>query len=85
MRQLAEIEPAVAVTKQLDRDRVDARVAGTLPRGQRRQLAVEAAGQVLPDRDDLRRDQVEVVEEPLGRRCDKFAVARVLGQRLVGA
>jgi ATP-dependent Lhr-like helicase len=34
--------------------------------------------------DDLRRDQVEVVEEPLGGRRDVVAVPHVLGERLVG-
>ena len=53
-------------------------------RGERRQLAVIAARQVLADFDQLRRDQVEVVEEPLGGRRDEVAFAHVLGERLVG-
>ena len=68
LRQLLPVEPAVAVAQQLDRDRVDARVAGLLARRQRRQLAVVAPRQVLADVDDLRRDQVEVVEEPFSLR-----------------
>ena len=46
--------------------------------------AVVAARQVLADLDDLRRDQVEVVEEPLGGRRDEGAFADVLGQRAIG-
>jgi hypothetical protein len=50
-----------------------------------RQLAVVAARQVAPDLDNLRRDQVEVVEEPLGRRRDERAVADVVDEGPVGA
>ena len=53
LRQLRHVEPAVAVTQQLDGNRVDARIAGLLARGQRRQLLVELPGQVLADPDDL--------------------------------
>jgi hypothetical protein len=53
-RQLWQVEPAVAVTQQLDGDRIDARITGALPSRQRRQLAVVAARQVAADFDDLR-------------------------------
>jgi hypothetical protein len=53
-------------------------------RHQRGQLAVVAPRQVLANLDDFRGDQVEVVEEPFGRRRDERAVADVLGQGAVG-
>ena len=63
------VEAAVAVADELDRHRVDARVAGQLAQGELGQLAVVAAGQVLADVADLGGDQVEVVEDPFrGRR-----------------
>ena len=82
--QLVAVEAAVAVADQLDRQGVDARVAGVLARRELRQLAVVAARQVLADVADLRRDQVEVVEQPLRRRRDELAPVHVVGQRAVG-
>jgi hypothetical protein len=40
---------------------------------------------VLAHGDDFRRDQVEVIEEPLGSGGDKNAIAGVFGQRAIGA
>ena len=82
-RELRQIEPAVGVAEQRDRHRVDARLARLLARGQRRQLAVIAPRQVLADFDELRGDQVKVVEEPLGGRRDEGAFADVLGERAI--
>ena len=68
-RELLAIEPAVAVADQLDRHRVDARVAGVLARRERRQLRGSSVPrQMLADVADLGGDQVEVVEQPFGRR-----------------
>ena len=39
---------------------------------------------MLADLDDLRRDQVEVVEEPLGGGRDERAMAHIFGERAVG-
>ena len=77
VRELRQVEPAVAVAQQLDGDRIDARLAGVIAGDQRRQLAVVAPRQVLADLDNLRRDQVEVVEEPLGGGRDEGAVSHV--------
>jgi hypothetical protein len=55
-----------------------------IARDQRRQLTVIPPRQVLADLDDLRRDQVKVVEEPFGGRRDERAVTDVLGQRAIG-
>ena len=63
-RELLTVDPAVAVAHQLDGHRVDPRVARLLARCERGQLPVVGAGQMLVDVPDLRRDQVEVVEQP---------------------
>jgi hypothetical protein len=47
-------------------------------------LPVELPGQVLADLNDLGREQVIVVEEPLAGRRDERAVVDVFGQGLVG-
>ena len=82
-RELRQVEPAVGMAEQRDRHRVDARLARLLARGERRQLAVIAPRQVLANFDELRRDQVKVVEEPLGRRRDEGAFAHILGERAI--
>ena len=78
--ELGAIEAAVAVPDQLHGERVDARVAGLLPRGELGQLAVVAAREVLADVPDLGGDEVEVVEEPLRRRRDELAAVHVVGE-----
>jgi hypothetical protein len=82
--QLRTVEPAVAVADELDRQRVDARGARQLAGGQPGQLAVVAARQVLADAADLRGDEVEVVEDPLGGGGDGLAATDVARQRPVG-
>ena len=67
--ELRQIEPAVGVAEQCDRHRVDARFARFFPGRKRGQLAIVAARQVFADFDQLRRNQVKVVEEPLGGRA----------------
>jgi hypothetical protein len=71
------------VAEQRNRHRVNARLARLFARGERRQLPEVALRQVLADFDELRRDQVKVVEEPLGRRRDERAFADVLGERAI--
>jgi hypothetical protein len=56
-----------------------------LTRGQCGQFQVIPPRQVLVDLDDLRRDQMEVVEKPFRRRCDERTLVDVLGERFVGA
>ena len=82
--QLLAIETAVAVPDQFDRNRVDARLAAVLARGQRRQRARIGARQVPADVGDLGGDQMKVVEEPVGRRHDELAGANIVGERPVG-
>jgi hypothetical protein len=62
---------------------VDAGLTGVLTSRQRWQFAEVAARQVLADIDELGRDQVEIVEEPLGRRRDEGAFADILGELAV--
>ena len=51
-------------------------IARERPVGELRQLAVEAGRQVLADLADLLFDDVVVVEQPLGGRRDRPALAR---------
>jgi hypothetical protein len=81
--ELLTVDPAVAVAHQFDGHRVDAGVARLLARGERRQLAVVGAGQMLVDIPDLRRHQVEVVEQPFGRGGDELAGPEIVRQRAV--
>ena len=74
------VDPAVAVPHQLDRHRVDSGQADVLPRRQRRQLPVVRPGQVAADLDNLRRDQMKVVEKPLGGAGDVPARAQIRRQ-----
>ena len=83
VRELRQVEPAVAVAQQLHGHGVGARLAGVIARDERRQLPVVAQRQVLADLDDFRRDQMEVVEEPLGGRRDERTMAHVFGQDAV--
>ncbi len=84
LRELLGVEPAVAVTDQLDGDGVDTGLARVLPHGERRQLAVIRGREVPADLDDLRRDQVKVVEQPLGAGGDELPRVEILGQHAVG-
>ena len=79
-RELRQVEPAVGVAEQGDRHRVDARFAGFFACRERGQLAVVASRQVFADFDQLRRNQVEVVEEPLGGGRDEGAFADIFGE-----
>ena len=83
-RELLTVDPAVAVTHQLDGHGVDPRVARLLARGERRQLPVVGAGQMLVDVPDLRRHQVEVVEQPFRRGGDELPGPDIVRQRPVG-
>ena len=82
-RELLAVDPAVTVADQLHGHGVDARIAGVLARGERRQLPVVGAGQVLADVPDFGRHEVEVVEQPLGGGRDRLSRADVVGQRAI--
>ncbi len=77
------LEPAVAVTQQLHRHRVDAGVTGILPLGKRRQFAVVTAGQVLADGADFRLYDVKMIEQPFSRRRDELTLVDVVRERFV--
>jgi hypothetical protein len=81
--ELGAIEPAVAVADELNRERVDAGAPRLLAHGELGQLAVVAAGEVLANVPDLGGDEVEVVEEPLGRGRHELAPVHVAGERAV--
>jgi len=51
--------------------------------GQRRQRARVGARQVAPDVGDFSRNEVEVVEEPIGGEHDVAAVAHIVGERAI--
>jgi hypothetical protein len=51
--------------------------------GKRRELAIVAVRQVLPDGADLGLYDVEVIEQPLRRRRDELASVDVVGKRVV--
>ena len=64
------VEPARAAPDQLEGQRVDARQPGELVRRDRRKAPKERGWQVVVDVAGGRRDDVKVVEQPLGRWCD---------------
>ncbi len=68
---------------QLDGHRVDARVSRMLARGECRQLAVVRARQMLTDVADLRRHQMEVVEQPFRRGRDELSGPDIVRQGAV--
>ena len=84
-RELLAVEAAVAVADQLDRHRVDARVAGVLARGERRQLAVvgaaAGAGGCRGSRTSPDGSCRAAIPPPAVTSCP---VAHVVGQRAVG-
>ena len=83
-REPLRVEPPVAVPDQLQRHRVDARLARELARGELGELLVVAGREVVAHGARLRLDEVEVVEEPLGRGVDGVTPADVVGQDAVG-
>src|SRR5262245_64360421 len=58
-------------------------MARVLALGKRRELAVVAVRQVLPDGADLGLYNVEVIEQPLRGRRDELAPVDVVGKRVV--
>ena len=70
---------------QLERHRVDARQAGELVGGDPRQPPEERRRQIVMDVAQRGDDDVEVVEQPLGRGRRGFAALGVVGQRRVDA
>jgi hypothetical protein len=81
--ELVPVESAVAVAKQFDRDGVNPCLADVAARCERRQFKVVGPWQVPADVADVRRDEMEVVEEPLGRRRDERATTHVFDERAI--
>ncbi len=77
------VEPAVAVAQQLDGQEVHARRGAQPGGGERRQLAVVGRRQVAADVHHLGLDQVEVVEQPLGRGRHGLAAVHVVAEQAV--
>jgi hypothetical protein len=80
---LLALELPIAVTDQLDRDAVDAGASAMLRRGERRQFPVIVLRQVAMCVRDLRRDEVEVVEQPLRCGGEKPSLLNVADQQPV--
>ncbi len=78
--QALRVEPARAVTDELQRHRIHAGQAGELVGGHRRQPSIERGRQVVTDVARRSRDGVEVVEQPLSGRRGAFPAAHVIGQ-----
>src|SRR4029453_3393145 len=64
------VDAAIAGRDRLEREVVDARQGGGRPVGKPRQFAAVPLGQVALGGANLLFDEIEVVEQPLGRRCD---------------
>ena len=73
------VDAAVRVRDQLERDVIDARRSRRGRVREPRQLAAVCGREVLPRGADLLLDQVEVIEEPLGRRRDLAATPYGIG------
>jgi len=71
------------VPDQLDGNGIDARLARVLAERERWQFPVIRAWQVPADIENVRRDQVKVIQEPFGGRRDEPALVNVAGQRAV--
>jgi hypothetical protein len=78
------VQTAVALPDQLQRHRVHAGRAGQVPRGELRQLEVIPLREVVADAPGLGLDEVEVVQQPLGRWRHRLAPVHVLGHHPVG-
>ena len=81
-RQAFGVDPAVPVGDRLEREVVHTRQAGRRAVREPRQFAAVPLGQVPPGRANLLLDEVEVVEEPLGCRCDASVRRDRLGQQV---
>src|SRR5207244_1716278 len=67
-RQRLRVQTAIDMRNQFERDVIDARVAGRGPAREPRKLAAISLGQMPPGHANLVFDDVEIVEEPFGRR-----------------
>jgi hypothetical protein len=72
------------VRDELERQVIHARVTGVRPVGEPRQLAAVALGKVPPRRADLLLNEVEIIEQRLGRRRDAAVVTDGMHDEVVG-
>src|SRR3990172_13125477 len=79
------LQPTVAVTKELERDRVNAGVPEVLARGERRQFTKVGEREVPADIRDAGRGEVEIIEQPLRGRGDELARSHIVCQRAIRA
>jgi hypothetical protein len=68
---------------QVDRDGVDPGIPAPRSLEETGKLLLVRAGKVFPDLPDLVENEVEIVEEPFGRRGDRFAASRACDDRRV--
>ncbi len=78
------VEPAVGMGDEIVGERVDPRVAAQGAVAELRQLAIEGRRQVLADLAQLLLDEVEVVDQPLRRRCHRALRPQRFGDGAVG-
>ena len=76
-------EPAPAAANELQGHRGDAGGAGQLLRGNLREPPIVGGGEVVVDGTSSRGDEMEVVEQPLGRGWDPFAAPHVVAHQRV--
>ena len=81
--ELGAVEAAVAVSNQLERHRIDSRVARPLTLWQPWQLAVVGLRQVMADGTNLGGHQGEMVQQPFGRRRDGLLAVHIASERVV--
>ena len=74
-----ELEVSLGVRNQLDRQLVDARIAGERSGCQLRQLAIESARHARPDLANVLEDHIPVVEQPFAGGRDVHAA--IAGER----
>ncbi|MNT18218.1 hypothetical protein D3C72_1534070 [compost metagenome] len=65
MAQVFQVDPAIAVRDDFQRNFIDARAAGVGARRQARQLLAVVLRQVAPRGADLLFDQIKIIEQPL--------------------
>ena len=81
--QALRVETPGAAPNQLERHRVDARQARELVGSDPREPPKERGRQIVMDIAERGENDVEVVEQPLGRRRRRLSALRVVGQRRV--
>ena len=77
------VEPAIGVRDERPRQSVDAGIARQGAVGQLGQLAIEPGREIVADLPQLLVDDVEVVDEPFGRRNDRPLLADGVGDHAI--